>query len=148
MVNDQSLQLQMKAFKENIPVGEPVEVELRLINKSKGPYVVNQRMAINPGKMVEGKWEVKFDVTFPPGKRLIRGAKIRREELKKEDFRTLSPGELISKTYILTRYYWMELAGTYTVIATYHNGVNGSQFGLSAWTGEIISNSISFRVTQ
>jgi hypothetical protein len=149
MRNDQSqsLQLQLRILKESYAVGEPVEVELLLINKSKDPCIVNQRMAINPGNMAEGRWEVQFDVTFPPGKRLIRGAKIRREELQKEDFYTLSPGEHISKTYSLTRYYWMELKGTYTVKAIYSNKVSGRQFGLTAWTGEIISNSISFNVT-
>ena len=144
----QAPKLQLIAPKEGYSVGEPIEVTLVLKNLTNAPLTVNKRMAINPGQMGEGRWEVKFDVTFPPGKRLLRVTKIRREKLKEDDFTVLLPGEEINRDYPLTDYFWMELPGTYGVKATYHNGNDGSMFELRAWTGDITSNSVSFRVNK
>jgi hypothetical protein len=141
------LQIRLSATAEIYTIGDSVEVDLVLVNQSETSCIVNKRMAIYAGQMADGGWEVKFDITYPPGERLIRGAKIRREGLGKKDFGVLSAGESLHKTYNLSRYNWLELPGRYEVKATYHNSVNGQEFGVAAWTGDIISNPISFRVT-
>jgi hypothetical protein len=145
---EKGLQIQLKIVRDSYAVGEPVEVELVLLNQSEAPVTVNKRMAIFAGQMAEGNWEVKFDIKYPPGERLVRGAKIRREELNKDDFAVISAGENIHKTFNLSRYYWLELPGPYEVKAFYHNSKNGQEFGSKAWTGDLNSNSISFKVTR
>jgi hypothetical protein len=144
---EKCLEIQLRTIRDSYAKGEPVEVELVLTNRSEAPCTVNKRMAIYVEQMADNNWEVKFDITFPPGKRLIRGALIRREGLKKDDFTVLPAGESLHKTLNLSRYNWLELPGTYQIKALYHNSVTGQEFGVEAWTGEINSNSISFQVT-
>ena len=144
----QALEVQLRVPRESYSVREPIEVTLVLKNQTDAPITINKRMAINPGQMGEGSWEVKFAVVFPPGERLIRGALINRGKPHQEHFTVLPPGGEYSRTHILTRYFWMELPGAYEVKAIYHNSVDGSQFGLSAWTGEITSDPIYLRVTD
>ena len=145
---NQALEIQLRAPKESYSVGEEINVTLILKNQSNAPFTINQRMGISLERMAEGTWEVMFDIVFPPGERLITGAFINRGEPDQDDFLLLPPGGETSMTYTLTDWYWMELPGTYEVKATYHNSVDGSQFGLSAWTGEITSNSVSLKVTE
>jgi hypothetical protein len=143
-----ALEFQLRVTKEKYSVGEPIEVILLLTNRSDTPLTVNKRMGFNPGHMGEGSWEVRFNVTFPPGKRLVIGTLINPVSLEDDDFTILAPGREISSIMTLTRFYWMELPGTYTVTATYHNSDDGRRFGLSAWTGDIASNPIHFKVTE
>jgi hypothetical protein len=143
-----SPKIELKLLKNTYSVGESVEVLLVLKNRSDVPLTVNKRMGFNPGYMAEGDWEVKFNITFPPGKRLLIDTLINPENLEKEDFTTLPPARELSKSVILTDYYWMKLPGTYSVTATYHNTEDGSKFGFTAWMGDIISNSVTFNVTE
>jgi len=143
----QALELQLKVPKENYSVGEEIKVSLVLKNRTDAHVTVNKRMAFNPGHMGEGGWEVMFDINFPPGEHLTTVTFIRREELNQGDFTVLPPGGGTGMDYKLTRYFSMKLPGDYEVKAVYRNVVDGSQFGLSAWTGEITSNSVSFKVT-
>ena len=144
----QALEVQLTMPKESYSVGESIDVTLVLKNQSNAPLTINKRMGINPKKMAEGSWEVKFDVTFPPGERLMIDTRINRGEPHQEDFTVLPPGGETSMVYTLTKYYWMELPGAYEVKATYHNSIDGSMFGLSAWTGESTSNPVYLRVTE
>ncbi|MEW5759157.1 MAG: hypothetical protein AB1779_00140 [Candidatus Thermoplasmatota archaeon] len=144
----QVLGIQLKAQKESYSVGEKINVTVILKNLSDAPITINKRMGINPKYMPEGYWEVKFDIVFPPGKRLIRCAFINRGKLDKEDFTLLQPGEEKSEAYTLTDWYWMKLPGIYEVKVTYHNSIDGKQFGLSAWTGEITSKPVFLRVVD
>jgi hypothetical protein len=143
-----ALQFQLNPKRDTYTAGEPVEVELVLTNRSEASCTVNKRLAVYVEQMAGDNWEVKFDITFPPGKRLIRGALIRRAELNKDDFSVLAAGESLRATCNLSRYNWLELPGTYQVKALYHNPVDGREFGLKAWTGDVYSNSISFNITQ
>jgi len=145
---NQVLGIELRVPKESYSIGEPIEVTVLLKNQSNAPLTINKRMGINPGHMGEGSWEVKFDVTFPPGERLMIHTLINPRGLKHDDFTVLSPEGEISRIYTLTNYYWMELPGAYEVKATYHNSIDGSMFGLSAWTGEITSNPIYLKVSE
>jgi hypothetical protein len=143
-----AIEVQLRITKESYSVEEPIEVTVVLKNGSNDPLTINKRMGINPGHMGEGSWEVKFDVAFPPGQRLMIDTLINRGQPSREDFTLLPPRGEISTVYPLTKFYWMKLLGAYQVRATYHNSVDGSQFGLSAWTGEITSNPIHLKVTE
>ena len=148
MNQNQDLGIQLSVPKESYSVGEPIEVTLTLKNQSNAPLDINKRMGISPNEMAEGTWEVKFDVAFPPGERLVISTRINRGEPDQEDFALLPAGGEVSRVYTLTDFYWMQLPGAYEVKATYHNRVDGSQFGLSAWTGEITSNIVYLKVIE
>jgi hypothetical protein len=103
-------------------------------------------MGLNPKTMAEGTWEVKFDITFPPGERSVIGTLINRGKLHERDFIQLQPGREFSEDFVLSQFYSLELKGTYKIKATYHNSEDGREFGLIAWTGEITSAPVEFRV--
>lgn len=142
------LTLLLEPSQQSYSAGEAIDVTLILKNESNSPVTVNKRMGINPGKMLEGTWEVKFNVTFPPGERLITATLINRGKPTREDFVALPPGHEIRKVYTLSDYYWMELPGTYNIKAIYHNSDDGEKFGFSAWKGDITSNVISLEVLK
>jgi hypothetical protein len=145
---NRGLEIQLKLIKESYFIGEPIDIILILKNQSNAPLTINKRMGINPPpeRMVEGTWEVKFDIAFPPGERLVTSTLINRGEPDREDFIVIPPGGEIQKTYTLTDFYWMELPGTYEIKAIYHNTNDGEMFELSAWTGNITSNPVRLRV--
>jgi hypothetical protein len=145
---NRGLEIELRMRKDTYSVGEPIEVILVLKNRSDAPLTINKRMGFNPGHMGEGSWEVRFDVAFPPGRRPITHTLINPVSLEEDDFTTLPPGGEISTLMTLTKYYWMKLPGTYSVTATYHNSNDGGKFGLSAWMGDIASNSIRLKVTE
>ena len=145
---EQPLELRLEISEDSFSGRDKIGVSLILKNQSGTPVTVNKRMSINPEDMPEKLWEVRFDIVFPPGEREIRGSLINRGRPQQVDFMTLQPGVEVRQVYTLTDWYWMRLPGTYEVKAVYHNAVDGSQFGISAWTGEITSNSVSFRVNE
>ena len=142
----QALELQLTVPRESYSVGEEIKVTLVLKNQVDAPITVNKRMAFNPGHMGEGGWEVMFDINFPPGEHLTTVTFIRREELTQGDFTVLPPGGETSMDYKLSRFFSIKLPGDYKVKAIYHNSIDGSKFGLMAWTGDVTSNSVSFKV--
>jgi hypothetical protein len=145
---NQALEIQLKVPKESYSGGEPIDVTLTLRNLSSAPLTVNKRMGINPKRMAEGTWEVKFDVIFPPGEPpFMISTRINRGQPHRGDFALLPPGGEVTEEYTLTDFYAMELPGTYEIKAIYHNSVDGREFGLSAWTGEVTSNTVSLMVT-
>ena len=144
----QALDIQLRVPKENYAVGESIDATLVLKNHSNAPITINKRMGINPEEMAEGYWEVRFDITFPPEMPAFPSVLVNRGEPDADDFTLLLAGEEFSKSYTLTNWNWMQFLGTYEVKAIYNNSVDGSQFGLSAWTGEITSNSVSLEVTE
>jgi len=145
---EQPLELQLEISDTNFSVQDKISVALILKNQSGTPVTVNKRMSINPEDMPDKLWEVRFDIVFPPGEREIRGSLINRGRPGQDDFMTIQPGGEVRQSYTLTDWYWMRLPGTYEITAVYHNVVDGSQFGLSAWTGEITSNSVSLTVSK
>jgi len=142
----QPLELHLEIPKQSFSARDKISVVLALRNQSSFTVTVNKRMSINPSHMPEKLWEVWFDITYPPGKRKTRVSQINTRPPEQKHFINLSPGEEIRRAYTLTDWYWMQLQGTYEVKAVYHNLVDGSEFGLIAWTGEITSNSVSFKV--
>ena len=145
-IQDKVLKIALKISEISYTLGEPVVVSVTLTNLSREIIIINKRMGINPGDMVEGTWEIKFDISFPPGERNIIGTLINRGKPQRNDFTELSPGENINRDYILTNYYWIQLPGKYSVQTTYHNSSYGSMFDLQAWVGEITSNKVHFFV--
>jgi hypothetical protein len=148
MIGNKGLEIELKIPKDTYLVGEPIEVILVLKNRSAAPLTINKRMGFNPGYMAEGNWEVRFDITFPPGKRPLTHTMINPVSLDEDDFTVLPTGGELSTSITLTKYYWMNLPGRYNITATYHNTNDGSKFGLSAWSGEILSNLVSLNVTE
>lgn len=143
---NQTLGIELRMSKEKYAPEEPITASVTLKNQSRAPISVNKRMAINPGRMPPSTWEVKFDVVSPPGERNIIVTLINRGKPRQSHFVRLSPGEQISRDYVLTEFYWMGLPGTYEVKATYNNHIDGSPFGFCAWTGEVTSNPVTFKV--
>lgn len=145
---NQVLEIQLRVSKESFTVDEPVDVTVILKNLSNAPVTINKRMGINPTDMPEGYWELKFNITYQAEEAFFPGPPVNRGEPSETDFTILSPGEETPRTYTLTHWHLIQSPGTYEVKAIYRNVVDGSQFGLSAWTGEITSNSVSFRVIE
>lgn len=145
---NQMLVIRLEVPKESYSLGEPIEVTVVLKNQSGSPVTINKRMGVNPADMAQGYWELRFDMTYPPGTPFFPKPLVNRGRPNTEDFTLLPPGEEISRTYQLTDWCRMQFLGDYEVKAIYNNAADGSQFGLSAWTGEISSNSIKLQVTE
>lgn len=148
MSTNQILEIQLIIPRESYSVGEPIDVTIVLKNRSSDSIVINQRMGVNPTDMADGHWELKFDIKYPPETPPFPKPRVNRGDPDSEDFSTLPPGGEMTKTFILTDWHLMQFLGTYEVKAVYRNVIDGSQFGLSAWTGEITSNSVFVKVTE
>ena len=144
----QVLEIQLVIPRNNYSVGEPIDATVILKNRSNNPVVINQRMGVNPTDMADGHWELKFDITYPPETPPFPGPLVNRGDPDSEDFTTLPSGGEITRTIEITGWHLMQFPGTYSIKAVYHNFVDGSQFGLSAWTGEITSDSVSLTVNE
>ena len=145
---NQALEIQLRVPKESYAVGEPMDVTVILKNHSNAPVTINKRMGINPTDMPEGYWELRFAFTYQTEAALFPGPPVNRGKPRAKDFTVLSPEGEMSWTYTLTDWHRIRLQGDYQVKAIYHNSVDGSQFGLSAWTGEITSNPVNLKVTE
>jgi len=142
------LDLKLKSVKDSFIVGEPIDVVVALRNQSDKPVTVNARMGVNPGHLPEGYWELMFDITYPPGGRRYAGPPVHTGLPDRKYFSGLPPNGEIKLEHDLTKWNWMQLPGAYEVRVIYKNIVDGKQFGITAWTGEISSNTIYLRVVE
>ena len=145
---NQILQIRLEIPKESYSIGEPIDVIVALNNRSNAPVTINKRMGVNPAEMSKGHWELRFDITYPAGTPPFPRPRVNRGNPKAEDFTLLSPGAEMTFSITLSSWHWLQFPGAYEVRAIYSNAVDGSQFGLSAWTGDITSNSVSFKVSE
>jgi len=128
--------------------GEIITATVILTNISEDSIMVNKRLAINPGSMADNYWEVRFEITYPPGPHDEIYSMINRRKAAIRDFRQINPGEQVSRGIILSDYYALTLPGDYIVRAIYRNLNNGNQFNISAWTGELVSKPSFFKITE
>jgi hypothetical protein len=121
--------------------GRTSQVNLVLKKRIKYSWL-STKDGINP-EYGGGTWK---EVTITHPQRMTTATLINRGEPQKGDSAVLPAGQRL-KRRSPERLYWMELPGAYQVKAAYHNSNNGKRFGLSAWIGEITSNSISLTVS-
>jgi hypothetical protein len=140
--SNETLQLKITADQNSYQVGDIINVILELENISEQSVVVNSRMAM--GSAPYG--EIEFIFTQTPGVDVYRWVKIRIGLPNDTSFVTLKPGDTISTTHQLSRYYGpLSEPGQYSFRAIYVNCVNPSS-GDAAWQGEIESNTLSIRI--
>jgi len=143
-----ALELKLESGKTSYRVREPIEVRIILRNQSDRPVTINSRMGVNPGHLPDGYWELMFDITFPPGGRRYAGPPVHTGLPERKHFAVLPPNGEIGLDYVLTKWHWMQFPGPYEVRAVYRNIVDGKEYGVSAWTGEIKSNPIHLDVVE
>ena len=128
--------------------GEDIVVTLSLSNTSDAPLTINIRCGMRPfpdgGR--RDTWETDLVVTYENEACPRFIVMIRREQLDRGDFATLDSGSQYLCDYQITRYFIMDQPGDYDIQAVYQNGHNGQEYGLTAWTGQVVSNTIRVRV--
>jgi hypothetical protein len=143
---DDQLFLNLSTDKVTYASGENIEATLELSNEYEQSVLVNKRMILNLQSVIGSLGEVYFKITDKQGKEADFVVRVNVRFPKEEDFIYLKPGELISQTYLLNKWYNIPLTpGEYTVQAIYQNNVdlNG---GEEAWKGKITSNIISISI--
>ena len=144
-----SLSLLLTVRKNSFKIGEPVEVTVGLRNEAGRPVTVNRRMAFKPLNYGPGGYgNVSFRVSNPPGHHPVRGTLVDPADPERNDFAALDPGQEITRSFVLSRSYWMGTPSSYRVTAVYRNSDRGQEYGLSAWTGELVSGELVLRITK
>jgi hypothetical protein len=137
------LELSIQTNSDVYHTGEPIDVTITLKNTSDAPVTVVNRLDFpHP--------ELRMKITDANGHRLTWLPPIPPRPLGKEDFTKVSADEAIAST---TRDIGKHLSdrpqpGTYSVVTTYTNEHPGKEFGLHAWTGSIISNTVVLTIEQ
>jgi hypothetical protein len=136
---DGNLELWIRTEKPIYSAGEPIRVKVTLKNETTEALAVNRRFGFSQEIELELFKEPEGLENFrPPDKET---------PFRKEDFIVLRPGETLEKTIDLGERLSSPLkAGGYGIRAFYRNKEAGKKFGLSAWTGEIVSNRLSIQV--
>jgi len=131
---------------ENIyQIGDTILATLSLKNIGQEPLIVNKRM-INYVKDLKDLCEIAFTIVTPSGDEAYFVPRVNVRLLKKDDYTTLLPGDVITSTYEIDDYYSpLESPGNYTIYAIYQN-YNDPGDGEIAWKGEIKSNTITFKL--
>jgi hypothetical protein len=134
-----NLELWIRLDKPTYNAGEPVRLKLTLKNRTTEPLAVNRRFGLSREIEVELFKEPEgFQDFGPPDKGF---------PFRKEDFIVVNPGEDLEQTIVLTERLALPMkAGAYALRAFYRNSESGKRFGLTAWTGEVVSNRLSFQV--
>ena len=137
------LKLSISSDKTVYQVGEPTTITVVLENVSEMQITVNKRLEfVGPEVYLEIQDEtgnlLKWLPPDPP------------PPLTKDDFIVVSPGETAgTRTIHIERHLSERLKpGRHTLKATYKNAEDGSRFGLNAWTGMVMSNTITFDVRK
>jgi hypothetical protein len=133
------LELQVRAPADPVPVGEPVEVAVVVVNRDSVPIFVNRRLLVAPPETPKPFREVTFEVREPPGYVNRKVVQVNSGRPRPADFVDLAPGASIEKPFELTRFHSMHVPGTYSVRATYANTVDLDDLEQRPWIGSITS---------
>jgi hypothetical protein len=143
---DDRLYLNLSADKVSYASGENIEATLELSNEYEQSVLVNKRMVLNLQPVLGSLGEVYFKITDTQGKEADFAVRVNVRFPEEEDFIYLKPGEVISQTYLLNKWYNIPpTPGEYSVQAIYQNNEDPNG-GEEAWKGEITSNIISISI--
>ena len=145
------LELQVEPRSMTIAVGQPIKINLTLINKTPKPMMLNSWFVEAPAEFRSNQLPFKVIVT-KSGKTVgFRGNVPLSPPHEKQDFRRLGPGESLAITVgdlskpsrIGT---WdMSSPGVYNVEIWYETYLSGHYIGVHAWTG--MTNHVVVQVT-
>jgi hypothetical protein len=140
-----ALIFEIKAEKDKFNLKEPFfPVTLSFINS------LNKDIRFNRAfNFKQTTSELLFYVTSPSGEVLKRATVyLRRPNLSKSDFVKIRGRSRYNTVESINRWVQIKEPGLYKVYVIYRNQDEGIDFGVSAWTGELISNSITFEVVK
>ena len=130
--------------------GEDTVVRLSLRNDSSRGLTINGRCAVKgfPGGRVEKSWEVDFTVARNQQPCPRFGVIIETRPVDFDNFIVLDGGAEYHCEYAITKYFIMDQPGDYEIQAIYRNSHDGQEYGLMAWTGQIVSNRVRVRISD
>jgi hypothetical protein len=143
---DDQLHLNLSTDKATYASGENIEATLEMSNEYEQSLLINKRLVVNQQSVIGSLGEVYFKITDTQGKEAGFAVRVNVRFPEEEDFIYLKPGEIISQTYLLNKWYNIPLTpGEYTVQAIYQNNADPNG-GEEAWKGKITSNIISISI--
>jgi hypothetical protein len=143
--DNRDLSLVFKLDKIVYNINEPVIATLTLYKEAETNILINARMGLNFSAALASDRDVTFFFTTPSGQEAGFLVKIRMSPLNDDNFVILYSGDSIQEEYDLEEYYLLDEIGTYTTYAIYENQFD-PQNGLSAWKGQIKSNTLQFEI--
>ncbi len=131
------------------PLGTEISLEVRLVNLSGTPMMVNGRLQFIFDYKYREAYELKFELVDPTGTR-IPPRRVIEDRLmpypRVNDFVHLEPGGYCSRIVIVSDYFDLSKVGTCQVSAEYHNDHTGQEFGVMAWVGKVNSNVLQLKI--
>ena len=120
---------------------DPIEFSVVLTNQSDDPVMVNRRMELQ-------RPELYLEIRDARGNLRRWMPPVPPPPLARDDFQVIASEDEIAVTVTdVSRYLSVSLApGVYSVRARYRNSMRGDEFGLDAWTGEVVSEVSRFEV--
>lgn len=123
--------------------GDIITVKMVMANVGSSDVIVKKRMIVNQLSSPDQYRDVSFLAIAPSRQALPFGAYITVFPPERDDFVTLSPGEVIEEYYDLQSVYAIDEGGKYILIAVYFNNMDPDD-GRIAWKGELTSNIVIF----
>lgn len=148
--NNGALSARLSVSRSEYVSGEDIVVSLSLRNTSRNQLTINGRCGVRsfPSGSEKGTWEVDFVVMHEqqpcPRSFII----IERRPVNSGNFVVLDAGSEYTCEYTITTHFVMDQPGHYDIQGVYQNGHGGQEYGLTAWTGEVVSNRITVRIVR
>lgn len=151
--------MQISSDKKKYQPFQPINIVITITNKTPNEITFNKRFAVTKRKDAGFKSEIGFKVIKPDGNEAGIEFTSDVTSLAESDFVKIKPNAKHEKTLEINRWYWKELAemGLYTLKCNYFNDMTGYQkpgnegyelVDLSAWTGGLESNAITFVIEE
>lgn len=124
-------------------IHEDIFVKVRFNNRSPKNIFINT--AFN---LYMDETSLTFNIVLPDGKKSKETIPLfgKRPVLNKDDFRLIESGGYYESEIPINKWYEMNKLGNYKIRAKYHNSNDGKEFNLQAWTGDIFSDELVFKI--
>ncbi len=144
------LLLDVQPPSQTVTPGSPIELTVKLTNRSKRRMMLNSWIEPYPALLTSNQLPLKIDIRYKRQRITYHGDAVLRPLHEKKDFLPLRPGESKSTVIDLSkpagRGRWdMSAPGTYEVAVWYETYLSGKWIGVKAWTG--MSNPVVVLVT-
>jgi hypothetical protein len=145
------LELQVEPRSVTIAAGQPIKIELTLINKTPKPMMLNSWFSEAPAEFRSNQVPFKVIVTKAGKTVAFRGNIPLFPPHEKRDFRRFGPGKSLAITVAdLSRparigTWDMSTPGVYSIEIWYETYLTGRHIGVNAWTG--MTNHVVVQVT-
>ena len=136
------LKLDIEMSRPRYDYDQSIDLTYRITNVSSHPITISTVGMHLPDHFL--RLEIQLpDGTFEEG---YRGVRVSFGGPRREDYQTLKPGDELTVTVSVSKFYWLHQAGRYTIQLHFYPFGNGRGYGFMAWTRPLTSSKVHFDI--